>query len=189
MTALKQLTQKLLIYAGLWLIGGGMPIAIAQGSTEDDALLKAAFVYNFAKFTLWPQSALGAQDTPLYLCVAGSDNLATALEQLGDKRVKGHPLSIQSIQGVRVPKNCQMLYVAASEQQQQPDFIKSVHGLPILTISELPEFAYKGGIIQLYREKERIRFIINQGAARNAGLEINPNLLSLAVVIGQEQTH
>ena len=56
--------------------------------------------------------------------------------------------------------------------------------MPILTVSEIPRFASTGGMIELFREQDRIRFIINVKMARAAGLEISPNLLRLAVVLG-----
>jgi len=79
-----------------------------------------------------------------------------------------------------------MLYVAVSEQQRYPDLVKSARGQPVLTVSELPGFSDSGGIIEIFREHERIRFIINLGVARRAGLEISPNLLKLAVQVDQE---
>ncbi|MDD4882548.1 MAG: YfiR family protein [Gallionellaceae bacterium] len=183
---MKSLTG-LLLCTCLWLFAGGGAVAMAQDSAEDELLLKAAFIYNFAKFTLWPEDAMGEAGTPFSLCIAGEDDLADALARLSGNQVKGRPLSILAVREARLPGRCQMLYVAASQQRGYPDLLRSLHGRPILTVSELPRFASSGGVIELYREHERVRFIINLGIARGAGLEISPSLLRLAAEVYQGQ--
>lgn len=173
------------VLSGLWLCLA-VPAAQARNGGDEEALIKAAFVYNFAKFTRWPDGAVEAAGAPLTLCLAGEDELVDALDRLAGKTVKGRPLAVQAIKGGQVPRQCQMLYVAASEQRRQGDLVRPLQRQPILTISQLAGFARAGGVVELYREDGRIRFIINLAAARGAGLEISPNLLNLAVVIGQD---
>ena len=175
-----------LICAACWLFAGAIPIAMAADSTEDVNLLKAAFIYKFSLFTQWPESALNEKGAPLLLCVAGEDDLAAALGQLKGKIIKGHSLGIHTIKDTQIPNSCHILYVASSERKNLLALIKSVNSQPILTISELPKFANTGGIFEFYRENGRIRFVINLGSARKAGLEISPKLLSLATVIGAD---
>ena len=179
-------TTGLLICACLWLFVGAMPVALAQDRAEEESLLKAAFIYNFAKFTRWPDDAGAGQGVPLTLCIAGEDDVAEVLARLSGRMVRGRPLGIRTIGNDQVPVACKMLYVAASEGKHQLDLIKSSRAQPILTISELPGFAPSGGDIELYRDKEQVRFIINLGAVRRAGLEISPNLLKLAVALDKD---
>ena len=183
---MKSLTG-LLLYTCLWLFAGGGVAAVAQDSAEEERLLKAAFIYNFAKFTLWPEDAMGEAGAPFSLCIAGEDDLVDALVRLGGSQVKGRPLRILSVKEARVPGRCQMLFVAASEQRSYSDLLRSLRGRAILTVSELPRFASSGGVIELYRDHERIRFVINLGIARAAGLEISPSLLRLAAEVNQGQ--
>ena len=168
---------------GLWL-GVATPAGARNGADEEQ-LIKAAFVYNFAKFTRWPEGSAEVADTPLTLCIAGDDELAGALGHLAGKIVKGRPLVVQDSKASPA-RHCQMLYVAASEQKRQVDLVRPLHRLPILTVSQLPGFVGAGGMVELFREEGRIRFIINLAATRAAGLEISPNLLNLAVVVGQD---
>ncbi|MDD3529993.1 MAG: YfiR family protein [Gallionellaceae bacterium] len=172
--------RRALLLLALWLC----PAAQADVPAGDALLLKTAYVYNFAKFVRWPEGA-PASANALSLCVAGTDELADALARLRGRLVRGRPLTVQYLNGGQVPKHCQMLYVAASAQARQAELLQSVRGQPVLTISELPGFARAGGVIELYREGTRLHFIINLGVARAAGLEIQPGLLGLAVVIGQ----
>lgn len=154
---------------------------MAQDGTKDESLVEAAFIYNFAKFTRWPENALGEPGTPLSLCITGSDELVDVLWKLSTKMVKGRPVILQTVKGMQVPESCHMLYVASSEHKTHLDIIHAVRNRPILTISELPQFSDAGGIIEFYRKNERLRFFIDADAARTAGLEISPSLLRLGV--------
>jgi hypothetical protein len=188
MLGLRQSMTKLLICAGLWLGAAGMPVAMADDSSDDEDLLKAAFIYNFALFTHWPDNAPDAKSASLSLCIAGEDELVDALVRLRGKTVKGHPLAIQTLKDAPgAARSCQLLYVASTQKKNLANLMKQVRGQPTLTISELSQFASAGGIIELYRENGRIRFIINLGVAHKAGLEISPNLLKLATVLGAEE--
>ena len=50
----------------------------------------------------------------------------------------------------------------------------------MLTISDVPDFAAQGGMIGLKLRADRVRFDINQGASRRAGLVLSSQLLKLA---------
>ncbi|MES0327712.1 MAG: YfiR family protein [Gammaproteobacteria bacterium] len=183
---LKQLTPRLLICACLF-AASAMQVATAQTRVEEEHLLKAAFIYNFAKFTRWPENILKGQDAQLNLCTAGEDRLVGELKRLAGRIIKEHPVTIVSLKNMPVPKNCHLLYIATSEKRGYKDILKSVRGEPVLTISELPHFSRSGGMIELYREKDQTRFIINLGIAREAELVLSSRLLSLAVVINNEE--
>jgi len=53
----------------------------------------------------------------------------------------------------------------------------------VLTVSEIENFAHRGGVIQLKKENNRIVFEINIEAARRAGLAMNSQLLKLAKIV------
>src|ERR1700704_2970715 len=84
--------------------------APAQNLTEPS--LKAAFVYNFAKFTEWPSDALPATAS-FTACVLGDGPVMDALE----RTVKGRLLSGRSVSVSRVTpdgplRSCHLLYVS-----------------------------------------------------------------------------
>ena len=179
--------SKLLLCVCLLLVSS-MQGTIAQNNTKHEPLLKAAFIYNFAKFTRWPENVWQEQTTSLNLCTAGKDTLISELERLAGKTIKQHPVTIQPLEKVQHLKNCHLLYIATSEKKRYKDILKSTQGEPILTVSELPHFVDSGGIIELYRKKSQTHFIINLGAAREAGLVISSRLLNLAKVINNGTT-
>jgi hypothetical protein len=175
-----------LICACLWLIAGATHIANAQTAAEDEHLIKAAFIYNFAKFTHWPDNTWKQPNDPLNLCTTGEDKLVDELERLDGKKIKEHPVSILSLKNTQTPKHCHLLYIATSENKNFKDILKSVHGEAVLTVSLLPGFTGTGGMIEFKPEKDQTRFIINLGVAREAGLILSSRLLNVADVINNE---
>ena len=176
--------NKWLICFGLWLLASSA-YAVEQDSTEEQGLFKAAFIYNFAKFTRWPEHTWNGNSS-LILCTAGKDELVGYLKRLGGKIIKGHSVSIQSLKKAQSAEHCHLLYIASSEKKHYADILKSVRDKPILSISELAGFGRSGGIIELYREAGRTRLIINLNVARKSGLEISSRLLMLAKIIDGE---
>jgi hypothetical protein len=180
---LRRLASTLLIVIATWLATGILPGANAKTHAGKERLLKAVFIYNFAKFTRWPDDSSREENAPLTLCTIGQDSLTGALKQLKGKTIKGRPLIIQRLADEQVPDRCNMLYVATSKRKHYRDIIDPIRNQPILTISQLPGFARSGGIIKLYRRNNRIRFSINQGTARAAGLKLSSRLLRSATLI------
>ncbi len=183
---LRQVASTLLISITLWLVTGIVTDAMARSRVGDERLLKAVFIYNFAKFTRWPNHSWKQADTPLTLCTIGHDSLIGALKRLKGKTIKGRSLVIQRLKDGQVPGSCNMLYVASSKRKRYRNIIDSIHNQPILTISQLPRFARTGGIIELYRKNNKIRFSINQSAAQKAGLKFSSRLLRSATLIKHE---
>jgi len=176
---------KLLI-ASCFLMTNIAQIANAETHT-DGRLLKAAFIYNFAKFTRWPENTWKQQNAPLNLCTIGKDELINELKRLTGKTIKDHPVITQSLQNKQIPDNCHLLYIASSEKNHYKNILESVHNKPILTISEQPHFARSGGMIEFFRKKDQTRFIINLGITRNTGLTVSSRLLNLALVINHKE--
>ncbi|MCW8923492.1 MAG: YfiR family protein, partial [Gammaproteobacteria bacterium] len=141
---------------------------------------------NFAKFTSWPEHIWKENNASLNLCITGKDGLVSKLEQLTGKVIQEHPVIVQLVKNPQNMKQCHLLYIATSEKNHYQTILKSVQNEPVLTVSELPQFGRSGGIIELYREKEKTRFIINLDTARESGLTISSRLLNLARIINNE---
>ncbi|VAW59230.1 hypothetical protein MNBD_GAMMA08-631 [hydrothermal vent metagenome] len=176
------------VIAGLLicLSSGHLSAAIAQYQTEEERLFKAAFIYNFAKFTSWPKSYQN-KNNKLTLCTLGKNELTNDLKRLGGKTVKGRQVVIKEIEKKYPVENCQMLYIANVGKNNYINVIKKLKHKPVLTISDLNGFAKKGGVIQFYRKQGKTRLIINLNVARQAGLKISSRLLILANVINSRQ--
>lgn len=141
--------------------------------------LKAAFIYNFAKFTDWPADAVPATK-PLLLCVLGDDAVGQALEQAVKSRmIGGHSLSVSYVASV-AERECHVLYMSGAKASQAGPLVASMRDVPVLTISDGEGFIELGGIVQFYFEHGRLRFTIRVQSAKRARLQVSSQLLALA---------
>jgi hypothetical protein len=147
----------------------------AQVRPPNEYELKAAFLFNFAKFVDWPPNAFASPDASFLVCVLGTDPFGGALDDaLRGKVIAEHPARVSRIKRVADITGCQILFVAASESHLLPE---------VLVIGETNDFASSGGAIQFTLEDNRVRFFINPDAADRAGLKISSKLLALAKIV------
>ena len=149
-------------------------------------LIKAAILFNFAKFASWPETAFSHPGAPLRVCVLGDDPFGAALDSLNGKQVRHRPLATKRIAGVEAAPQCHILFVSASEESRLPAILDYVGKLPILTVADMGRFANSGGIIALKEVDNRSRIEINLGAAEQAGLKLSSKLLRLADTVSTQ---
>jgi hypothetical protein len=152
-------------------------VAIAQDVTEP--ALKAAYIYNFVKFTEWAQD-MPATD-PLVMCILGDEAVTRALERAVVGRViAGHPVVSMPIAAAATKRACHVLYVSGVSAAQAGDLVADVRDMPILTISDIEGFTKVGGIVHLFFEHGQLRFRINLLSTKRAKLQISSKLLIMA---------
>ena len=171
---------------GAWL-GALPPAAAAETETETETsreyLIKAAFLYNFAKFTEWPAGSFPDSAAPLDVCVFGEDPFGGALESIAGKTIRGRRVAVHRVASIEAGAACHLLFISASEATRLAGILESLRGRPVLTIAEMPGFARSGGIINLKTNPDdRIRFEINAGIAKRVGLRLSSKLLNLAEI-------
>ena len=181
--SLRTLVVTLVCFAVL--AGGTAGARLWPGAVAAEAsreyLIKAAFLYNFAKFTDWPADAFATPDTPLTICVLGEDPFGAALDAIDGKEIKGRTVAIRRLADATGVDACHVIFISASETPRLAAIFQTLRGRPVLTVADIPDFARTGGIINLKTNKEdRIRFDINVGSAQQARLRMSSKLLSLA---------
>jgi hypothetical protein len=147
--------------------------------------VKAAFLYNFAKFVEWPAETLQGASA-LRVCVFGGDPFGPALPAtLQGKTVQERPVVVARPTTVADMAACHILFVGSSEDHEVPRLLPSLAGSGVLTVGESQEFARQGGMITFHRDGNKVRFEINADAAERAGLRISSQLLKLATRVTQ----
>lgn len=165
----------------LALIGSGRAGAIESSERE----IKAAFVYNFAKYVKWPDPVAGpTSGDPLQICVVGSSPFIGELETaVSGKQVNGRQVVARSVRYPTEAQTCAIAFVSGSELSRVDSIVQQLGSRPILTVSDMPSFTAHGGVIGLRMEQNRVRFEVNMDAARKAGLKLSSQLLKVAVQI------
>ncbi len=157
--------------------------AYAAAEPRSEYEVKAAMLYNFARFVDWPQQALGQPSEPLVLGVLGPDPFGGILDDtLRGVTVNGRPIVVRRFAGVADLKVCHILFISSSEVKSLPLVAQVFEKSAVLTVSDIDRFATRGGMIGFTLDGNKVRFEINLDAAEKAGLKISSKLLKLATV-------
>lgn len=171
-------TRRFLGMAALLLFLG---TSVGHGATASETDVKAAFLYNFAKFVEWPAEAFSSETAPIQLAVFGDEEFGTKLRSLlNDKKAHGRSFEVKTISTPQEAKNFQIVFVASSETRRAPQVLEATRKSPVLTIGESEQFLDSGGMINFVFEDAQLRFEVNPESAQKAKLEISSKLLRLA---------
>lgn len=166
-------------------IGSTAPQSGFAAETSKEYNVKAAFLYNFARFVEWPSTAFTEADSPFVFGVLGENPFGNALEDaVAGRTVLGRKLAVRRFDHVPTNEPCHLLFISASEKKQLPAVLAALGERRILVVGEDEAFARNGGSIAFVMDPAgKLRFQINTDAVRKAGLRVNAQLLKLAVKV------
>ena len=143
--------------------------------------IKAAFLFNFAKFVDWPPQAFPQTNSPIIIGVLGKNVFGHYLDDtIRDKEVKNRRVEFKEFTSVSDAANCHILFISLTAKDNLPNILAALHNSSVLTVSESDQFIKAGGMINFTIEENKVHFQINDEAAKKAGLRISSKLLSLA---------
>jgi YfiR/HmsC-like len=160
--------------------GSGVGAADATHPTRE-YLLKTAFVFNFARYTTWPPPS---PDGPFYFCILGTDGFGAAAKYLAGQRLRTRNMDVRFHTTNDDLTNCQLVYVTRPLAGILDTLLPRLHAHRMLTVSDIPDFAARGGILGLKIVDNHVRFEANAAAAKGAGLRLSAQLLRLADIVG-----
>ena len=156
-------------------------LCAAQGTGTSEYAVKAAFLFNFAKFVEWPEGAFRGSDEPLTFCVLGEGPLGGELERaVAGKTVGGRATAVRRLSQLAGLAECRILFVASSERTRFDQILAAVGDRAILTVGEEEGFNRAGGIISFVVRQSRVRFRIERELAVRSGLRLSSRLLELS---------
>ena len=161
-----------------WLTG---PVS----AQDKEQHVKVAFLYNFAKFTRWPETAFAGQ-AAFELCVIGNDPFGALLDALAQKSVGEHRVAIRRLMRPAEAAHCHMVFIAQDAVAAHDGVPDELVGPGVLLVGDSPGLASRGAIINLVTDANKVRFEVNIEAARRAGLVLDTQLLRLGRLVGDE---
>lgn len=163
------------------------PVANANSNAYGQNTLnqvKAAFLYNFARFTEWPAEAFPSASAPMTIGVTGDEWLRAAIDDvIRGKSAGGRPLQTRQIKNAADGAAVQILYVGGASAGRAADFIKAVERLPVLTVGDVARFCDEGGMINFLIFDNKVRFEIRFDATEQSRLKVSSRVLTLAKII------
>lgn len=160
-------------------------VVIAQPpATPTETQVEAAFLFKFGNFITWPNPA---PDNNFGICVLGRDPFGHALDSLvRGESVNGAPISVRRIASTSDASACRIVFVSASEEERLRPLLAELAKLPVLTVSDMPRFVDRGGMVQFVLENGRVRFEVNLTSATKSGLTLSSQLLKVASAVKRE---
>ncbi len=157
---------------------------ISHGQTASQ--IKAVFLYNFAIFVTWPESAFESDSSPLCYCVIDAPLLASTLETvIHGETINGRPLILRH--PVENLDRCHILFINTRNNKRLREILRTVQSRNVLTVSDRKDFSNRGGMITLTHRNKRIHPIINLDAVQRVKLHISSKLLRLASLVGSDE--
>jgi hypothetical protein len=158
----------------------------AQQSKPTEYAVKATYLFNFARFVEWPASLAASRDA-FSICVLGEDPFGRSLDAiLAGEKIAGKSVVSRRISKPQDAAACRIVFISSSEDARLKDLLAALGKVGTLTVSDIPRFSSRGGMIGFISEGNRVRFEVNLTCAQDAGLTMSSELLKVAVAVRRE---
>lgn len=159
------------------------------GEPPKESHLKAAILYNLARFSAWEETS-GLPSDLFNVCTLSDPDMQDALDGLSGKNIHNRILSVTHLKTYAdVSTDCQVLYVSSSYIAESEDIemldLSEISQRGILTVGDTSDFLEFGGCISILRRGKKLKFSINQTAMNSANITPSSKILQLSVKPGQ----
>lgn len=163
------------------------PMMLSAEPLALELKIKAAYLYHFTRFVEWPSAGESEEEPPLRICLLGESGLAPHLAPLQERHDDDRPLTVVRLGENEDPSGCQLLYIALDHRKSLPRVLAALRSRPVLTVSDIPDFASRGGMIGFLRHDGRVRLEMNLATLRRAGLQVNAQLIEVCLRVYDEE--
>lgn len=146
--------------------------------------VKAAFLFNFARFVEHAQKDPESSTRPIVIHVVGASRVVRTIQHaLSGTTLEQRPLQVKPFESALALSPGDILFISVSQEKSIPHFLNAVRGRSILTVSESRRFIPQGGMVNFFMEQNRVRFAVNLDAIRKANLSLSSQMLQYAQIV------
>jgi hypothetical protein len=158
--------------------------APAQPPKPTEYDVKAAYLFNFAKFLRQPGAPDAAKRSSFDICVLGRDDFHGVLEKLtANEQMNGLPERMVKVPNAAAARSCSILFISSSEADHIDQDVSDLAGAPVLTVSDMAYFIDHGGMIEFQMQANHVRFSVGLDAVTRAGLGLSSELLKVSLQV------
>ena len=159
----------------------------AQQPKPNEYQVKATYLYNFGRFVKWPETAPAGKGDSFSVCVLGQDPFGPILDAtLAGEALDGKPVVLRRLAKPQGAGECRILFISSTEEKHLKEILNELNESGVLTVSDMPGFARRGGMIQFVLEGDRVRFEINLASAESSRLVLSSELLKVAASVKRD---
>jgi YfiR/HmsC-like len=157
---------------------------LAQQPKPNEYQVKATYLYNFGRFVKWPDTVPAGKGDSFPVCVLGRDPFGSILDStLAGETLDDKPVVLRRISQPQGAAECRILFISSTEEKRLKDILGALDESGVLTVSDMPGFTRRGGMIQFVLEGDKVRFEINLDSAESAKLVLSSELLKVAASV------
>ncbi|MGA8765673.1 MAG: YfiR family protein [Candidatus Acidiferrales bacterium] len=162
----------------------GVPCLRAQQTKANEFEVKAAYLYNFGRFVEWPDESAVAKNESFEICVLGADPFGRTLDTtLATGTIGGKSVAAKRISKPEEIDSCRIVFISSSEESHLKTVLAALDKASVLTVSDIPRFSERGGMIGFVLDGNRVRFDVNLAIAQGARLTMSSELLKVATSV------
>lgn len=153
-----------------------MPTVTFAGNVSEYKI-KAAFIYNFSRFTQWPDDG-----SELIICIHGKDPFGSYIDSLSGKKAGEKTIKVIRTQLIDEVRSCHIVFlnIIPTEQRLFEQALNKIKDTNVLTIADVENAVRFGVMVGLVIKEDKVGFELNHTAAKASGLKISAKLLMLA---------
>jgi len=152
--------------------------------------IKAGFTYRFLLFSEWPSTVADSPSELLTVGVIGQTSFNRYFEEIPDLQVGGRKvvvLELSANPSAKMLHSCQVLFIPSSHSDEVQSILEKLEGAPVLTISDVEGFLEKGGMIEFFTRRNRIRFAVHRQRAGDVGITFRAQMLKMATQVVEDE--
>lgn len=182
--ALSHLVSRIRSIPAITCLSLGLFAAAAEAATvsqPSQSEVEAVYLFDFGRFVRWPA---GTDQGQMSLCVAGSPSFSAGLEKIVvNEKIGGRTLEVRRVSRAKDENGCAILFIDATQREHAEELLQGVADQPTLTVSDLPDFLSRGGMVQFQLVEKRVRFSVNLDAVNHVRLTMSSELLKVAMSV------
>lgn len=154
----------------------------ASKNSAKEADLKAAYIYNFMRYTKWNKEK--KDKTEFVICVYNESALYNSLKKLEKKTLKNIKIKVITVgteESCLIP--CDVVILSQMEDGLLNSFVRKATIHHVLSISDTDGYAQKGVMINLKRVANKMTFEVNLTKVKKSQLHLSSNLLKMASIV------
>ena len=161
---------------GLFLLAAPVFVAAKQFSEHE---IMAVYIYKLTRFIYWENNS----EKRLNICFFGESNknIVSTFKSLIKKNDDKY--SVNTSPKIKDLTSCNLLFIGNDAQASLDDILAVIDGNYIVTISDIPSFAVRGGMFSLKLNNNKIQVELNITNAKKQDIRINSDLSNMINLI------
>ena len=160
-------------------------ISVLRAQVSKEFQIKAVLLFRLSQFVDWPTNRFAPPESPIIIGVMGENPFGDALlAAVQGETAHNRPLKIISVSSDEEARDCHILFICGSEERRIKRIIAALADHPVLTVSDIDDFARgHGGMVRFITLENKVNLRINVQRARAVGLTLHSRLLRMAEVV------